>query len=434
MAFTGIVVSVKNVILMSFTVLSLLLLSDSVDAKVRRRPVSGPDMFIGKNLAFDKLLPGEKIINVLDFKAKPDGVTDCTQAFMTAWRTVCNSPQQARLYVPPGKYYVSSMFFAGPCKSPQPITIRVDGTILASTDPSEYVNGEWLIFTDIKGLKLIGPGTFDGQGKDMWAANINCESDPSPQCQRFPSSIQFNNVTDGLIQGIKSVNAMGFHIFITNSANIRLRRLRIIAPDDSPNTDGIHLSHSINIRISKCRIQTGDDCVSMIQGVTNVTINRVMCGPGHGFSIGSLGKYVDENEVRNIRVLNCSMVGTTNGVRIKTWPGRYPGAASQIKFSHIVMNNVKNPIVIDQEYQCEPAKCNKKPSLVKLSGIEFSNVRGTTSSEIAVDLRCSRDQPCDHVQLNNINLKTLNPTALTSRCLNAKPLYLGLQSPPPCSS
>ncbi|XP_054791192.1 exopolygalacturonase-like [Prosopis cineraria] len=430
MAFPGMVLSVVKIILMSFTVLSLL--SDCADA-ARKKPISGPDMFMGENLAVDKLLPGEKIINVLDFKAKPDGVTDCTQAFMTAWRTVCNSPQQARLYVPPGKFYVSSMFFAGPCKPPQAITIKVDGTILASTDPSEYVNGEWLIFSDLRGIKLIGAGTFDGQGKDMWAANTDCDKDTSPECKRLPSSIQFNNVTDGLIQGISSVNAMGFHFFITNSANIRLRTLSINAPGDSPNTDGIHMSHSINVKISKCLIQTGDDCVSMIQGVSNVAINKVTCGPGHGFSIGSLGKYADELEVKNIRVLNCTMVGTTNGLRIKSWPDKFPGAASQIIFDDIVMNNVANPIVIDQEYQCEPAKCNKKPSRVKLSGIQYSNIRGTSSSKIAVDLRCSGDFPCDHVQLNNINLKATKPPPPTSRCLNAKPLYLGMQSPPPCS-
>ena len=80
MTSPGKVVSVVNIILMSFMVVSLLLFCDFVEAKARRRrPLSGPDMFRGKNLAVDKLHPGEKIINVLNFKAKPDGKTDCTQ-------------------------------------------------------------------------------------------------------------------------------------------------------------------------------------------------------------------------------------------------------------------------------------------------------------------------------------------------------------------
>lgn len=95
-------------------------------------------------------------------------------------------------------------------------------------------------------------------------------------------SIYFNKVTNGIIQNINSVNPKGFHIFVTNSANIRLRLIKLNAPALSPNTDGIHVSHSINVKISRCNIETGDDCVSMIQGVNNVAINRLKCGPGHG--------------------------------------------------------------------------------------------------------------------------------------------------------
>ncbi|MCI11552.1 polygalacturonase-like, partial [Trifolium medium] len=45
----------------------------------RVRPPVGQDIFGGKNHAKDVLLPGEKIVNVLSFGAKGDGVTDCTQ-------------------------------------------------------------------------------------------------------------------------------------------------------------------------------------------------------------------------------------------------------------------------------------------------------------------------------------------------------------------
>lgn len=83
-------------------------------------------------------------------------------------------------------------------------------------------------------------------------------------------------------------------------------------------------------------------------------------------SIGSLGKYPDEIEVKNIRVMNCTMKGTTNGLRIKTWPDKYAGAASHITFRDIVMNNVANPIVIDQEYECSPANCKKKVSFISI--------------------------------------------------------------------
>ena len=396
----------------------------------RKRPVVGPDIYKGKNVAKDALAPGEKVVNIMSFGAKPGGKFDCTEAFMDAWRTACHSNVQSRLLVPQGVFLVSTMFFAGPCQNPGPITFQVVGTILATSDISEYVNGEWLMFRDIAGIKLIGGGTFDGQGASAWKFALDCEADPTTECVRSPSSIYFNNVTNGIIQNIKSVNPKGFHFFVTNSANIRLRLLKLTAPDTSPNTDGLHVSHSINVKISRSTIETGDDCVSMIQGVNNVSIKRIKCGPGHGISIGSLGKYPDELEVRGVRVMRSTLVGTDNGLRIKTWPDKYRGAASQITFSNITMENVKNPIIIDQEYECKP-NCQKKPSLVRISDIIFKNIKGTTTSPIAVDMRCSKQFPCQNVRLQNIDL-TLGATPAGSRCNNIKPIYVGLQKPPPC--
>ncbi|KAL2340966.1 hypothetical protein Fmac_008906 [Flemingia macrophylla] len=381
-----------------------------VDGKKRIIPVAGPDIYKGVNAAKDALSPGEKINNVMSFGAKPDGKFDCTQAFMDAWRATCKSTVQARLLIPKGRFVVSTMYFAGPCLTPRPVTIQVVGTVVATTDISEYVNGEWLMFEDLNGIKIIGGGTFDGMGKSSWSITENCEIDSTETCVRNPSNI-------------KSVDPKGFHIFVTNSDNIRVRLLKLTAPATSPNTDGIHISNSVNVKLSKNNIETGDDCVSMIKGSKDLAINKLNCGPGHGISIGSLGKYEDEPEVKDIRVKNCTLVGTTNGIRIKTWPEMYPSSASDISFSDIVMENVKNPIVIDQEYQCFP-NCKKKPSLVKIRDVGFRNIRGTTVSPIAVDLRCSKQFPCQNVKLININLN-LGPKPAGSRCANIKPIYIG---------
>ncbi|XP_019462732.1 PREDICTED: exopolygalacturonase-like [Lupinus angustifolius] len=401
-------------------------------AAPREKQVGSPDIFMGKNVAQDVLLPGEKLVDVTSFGAKPDGETDSTQAFMDAWQTTCHvNKEQSRMYVPAGRFLVSPIIFAGPCLSPNPITIQVIGTVLASTDISEYTEGTWLQFEHIDGLKIIGGGTFDGQGKDSWQFVEDCEK-RTQTCVRNPSGLHFEHVRNALIQGVKSVNPKGFHVFVTNCANFRLRRLKLLAPETSPNTDGIHISHSINVKLSRNVIATGDDCVSIIQGAYNVTINKLKCGPGHGISIGSLGKFPDELEVKGIIVKNCTMIGTTNGLRIKSWPDLYPGGASDISFTDIIMENVKNPVIIDQEYECYP-NCQKKPSLVKIANVHFANIRGTTISPVAVDLRCSQLNPCQGVTIQNINLKLAGGIPTTSRCQFARPIFGGILFPPACS-
>ncbi|KAM7257229.1 hypothetical protein ACFE04_012970 [Oxalis oulophora] len=245
-------------------------------------------------------------------------------------------------------------------------------------------------------------------------------------------AIKLNNVSNAIIRGITSLNPQGFHMFITNSQHIRAYNLHLLAPADSPNTDGIHISKSSFIKIARSVIATGDDCVSIGQSSTNISVKKVLCGPGHGLSIGSLGKYEDEGDVKGIIIKNCTLISTDNGLRIKTYGGSQPSQASNIIFQDIIMKGVKNPIIIDQEYQSH----NKGPSRVKLDDIRYINVRGTSTSKLAVSLTCSKTCPCTNVRFNNINLKFVGDNQpkvpFSSCCTNAKVNYMGFQSPNPC--
>lgn len=64
---------------------------------------------------------------------------------------------------------------------------------------------------------------------------------------------------------------------------------------------------------------TGDDCVSIQTGCSNIDVHNVNCGPGHGISIGSLGKDNTKACVSKITVRDVTMHDTMTGVRIKTW-------------------------------------------------------------------------------------------------------------------
>lgn len=140
-----------------------------------------------------------------------------------------------------------------------------------------------------------------------------------------------------------------------------LNKITISAPSDSPNTDGIKISQSKGIRIRNSNIATGDDCIAMISGTRNVRISRVICGPGHGISVGSLGKDEDEEDVEDIVVRNCTFYGTSNGVRIKSWANAMskPLKASRFAFVDLIMDNVQHPIIIDQQY-CGGHSCDNK--------------------------------------------------------------------------
>ncbi|CAI9118945.1 OLC1v1020579C1 [Oldenlandia corymbosa var. corymbosa] len=369
-----------------------------------------------------------QIFNVLNYGAKPGKNFDCTQAFILTWKAACNFVgPRARFFVPQGIFTVGEAVFQGPCKSQFPIYFQVAGTVQAMPDPSVYSGQGWMSFSHINGLIITGGGTIDGQGPLVWQYN-DCKRNGN--CVHLPASMHFNDVQHVKIKGLTYLNAMGFHMHITNSFMVSAHSLTITAPEDSPNTDGMHVSKSNSVKIARSTIRTGDDCVSLGQGATNVTVNKVICGPGHGISVGSLGKYPKEADVRGLIVKNCTLQGTDNGIRIKTYPASDPSAAAGMFFNDIVMENVKNPIIINQFY----GSSSPKPSQVRISDIVYNNIRGTSATAVAISLKCSPAFTCTNLHFSNINLRP-SPTAkgvFTSNCSNAHVMANGPHFPAPC--
>lgn len=67
-------------------------------------------------------------------------------------------------------------------------------------------------------------------------------------------------------------------------------------------------------------------------------------------SIGSLAKDLEEEGVQNVTVKDTSLIGTDNGLRIKSWARPSNGFVQRVRFINILMRNVKYPIIIDQNY------------------------------------------------------------------------------------
>lgn len=59
--------------------------------------------------------------------------------------------------------------------------------------------------------------------------------------------------------------------------------------------------------------------MSIQTGCSNIFIHDVNCGPGHGISIGGLGKDNTKACVSNVTVRDTTIQSTLTGVRIKTW-------------------------------------------------------------------------------------------------------------------
>ncbi|KAL8498106.1 hypothetical protein ACS0TY_021438 [Phlomoides rotata] len=344
---------------------------------------------------------------ITDFGAIPDGQTDNKQAFVNAWEKACGT-KGGTVSVPKGTFLVSGGDFEGPCVGKT--LFNIDGTLIASSSNDPSLDS-WLTFRKLDGLTFSGTGTLDGNGASAWS---RCKS--SQNCGNRPTTLKIGSVTNAQIQGISLVNSKMFHLNIYDSQDVYVKNVKISAPEDSPNTDGIHVARSSHVNILDSFIGTGDDCVSMGDGCNNVNISGVFCGPGHGISIGSLGKYTGEKDVVGIVVRNCTLRKTQNGLRIKTWaPSQSSNVVSNVTFANIVLDSTRNPIIIDQ-YYCPSGSCSRDgESSVEIRGVKYVDVHGSSSLATAVNVQCSRSKPCQDIHLIGLKI-TYNGQPSTAIC------------------
>uniref|UniRef100_A0A0A0LCF2 Polygalacturonase n=1 Tax=Cucumis sativus TaxID=3659 RepID=A0A0A0LCF2_CUCSA len=148
-------------------------------------------------------------------------------------------------------------------------------------------------------------------------------------------------------------------------------------------------------------------------------------------SIGSLAKDLQEDGVQNVTVKNVVFSRTQNGVRIKAWGKPSNGFARNILFQHIVMDNVQNPIVIDQNYCPSHKGCPEKASGVKINDVTYQDIHGTSATKVAVKFDCSPINPCVRIKLENVKLTYMNQTAQAT-CNNVGGIAAGLVQPTSC--
>ncbi|XP_023739325.1 polygalacturonase ADPG2 [Lactuca sativa] len=372
--------------------------------------------------------------NVFNYGASGFGEVDDSKAFVNAWRDACNvGTHDARVIVPKGTFLLNPLMFVGPC-NPQIIRFVIFGKIIAPGEPEAW-NGrdssQWIAFKNVTGLNLYGSGLIDGHGMRWW--DQSCRYHPELEgCTKLaPTIFKFISCKESTLRDIHLVNSPQTHVLIQYSNGFNVDNVTIQSPEHSPNTDGIHIHSSHFVKITNSIIGTGDDCISIGDYISNIDIADIHCGPGHGISIGSLGKNREVVHVEHIHIRDSTLKGTSNGARIKTWQGGQ-GNVRNITFENLEFDAVKNPIIIDQNYCDVRGRCKEEETGVKISDVIYKHLYGTSSTKIAINLNCSKSVPCSRITMDNINLVSVQQGyPVTANCTNAKGTEVEV-NPGPC--
>ncbi|KAH7678582.1 Polygalacturonase protein [Dioscorea alata] len=353
--------------------------------------------------------PEPCVFNVRSFGAVGDGSTDDTEAFRSAWKAACSTESGVLLVPSDGLFSITSSIFSGPCKPG--FVFQVDGVLMPPDGPDCWPDSDskhqWLVFYRVDGMTLRGEGTIEGNGEKWW--NLPCKPHRGPNGTTLPGPcdspalIRFFMSSNLTVRELRIENSPQFHVKFDGCEDVHIEGLLINSPALSPNTDGIHIENTKKVAIYNSLISNGDDCISIGPGCSDVDIENVTCGPSHGISIGSLGVHNSQACVSNITVRNAVIKNSDNGVRIKTWQGGM-GSVSGITFDGIIMENVRNCIIIDQ-YYCLTKACMNQTSAVFVSDISYSNIKGTYDVRSPpIHFACSDSVPCTNITMSEVEL------------------------------
>jgi len=382
----------------------------------------------------------ENQVNITDFGAIGDSITDCTKAIENAIEK-CASQGGGSVIVPKGVFLTGAIHFKNN------INLHLDegATLLFSKDYSHYLpvvktrfeGNDCLNYSpfiygyELENVAITGSGTLDGNADNEtwwpWKAQrdsvipnqiadrdslLKMSDAKLPVEQRVfgdghylrPNFIQFHTSKNILIEGITIVRSPMWEIHPILSENIIVRGVKIIS--HGPNNDGFDPESCKNILVEDCFFDTGDDCIAIKSGreedgrrdsvpSENIIIRNCQMKDGHGGVV--IGSEISGG-CRNVFVENCKMDSPNldRALRIKTNSLR-GGLIENIYMRNCQIGEVKQAVLLINFFYEQGDAGNHTPIV---RNVYLDNIT-SKKSKYAVYLRGYERSPIKNIQISN---------------------------------
>jgi polygalacturonase len=222
------------------------------------------------------------------------------------------------------------------------------------------------------------------------------------------------------------------------SDDVTIRNAKIVAPEHSPNTDGIDPFSSNHVAISHMTIDVGDDNVAIKSGQpgspgrddpsTDITVTDCTLLHGHGMSIGS----EVSGGVRNVAVARVQFKGTANGVRVKSNRDR-GGDIGNLDFRDLTMEDVGTPVLITEYYPRIPDRDSAQP-VTRLTphfhDISITNLSATGAKNAGFIVGLP-ESPITSIALTNVHISAEKGMTISNSTVTAHDFAVKAASGPP---
>ncbi|GMJ06506.1 Polygalacturonase Clade F 7 [Hibiscus trionum] len=386
-----------------------------------------------------------------DFGGIGDGKTSNTKAFKAAIDNLSQVAADggAQLIVPPGKWLTGSFNLT----SHFTLFVHKDAVILGSQDESEwppvallpsYGQGRdapggrlsSLIFgTNLTDVVITGNnGTIDGQGAYWWKQfkeNKMTVTRPYMIEIMYSKHVQISNLT--------LVNSPSWNVHPVYSSDIIIQHLTVLAPVDSPNTDGIDPDSCTNTRIEDSFVVSGDDCIAVKSGwdeygikfnmpTKQLVIRRFTCISPSSATI-ALGSEMSGG-IEDVRAEDITAINTESGVRIKTGVGR--GAyVKNIYVRNMTLNTMKYVFWMTGDYGSHPGDKFDPNAFPVIKGINYRDIVADNVT-LSAQLDGIGKHPFTDICISNVDIKlTAKPKEVQWNCTEVRGVTNRV-SPEPC--
>eukprot|EP00051_Salpingoeca_urceolata_P007327 m.96644 g.96644 ORF g.96644 m.96644 type:complete len:438 (-) comp15198_c0_seq1:125-1438(-) len=372
------------------------------------------------------------VYRVEDYGAKPDNTTVNTVAFRSAAVAAGNAGGPAVLLVAgPGTYKTGAFNLTSN------VTLVVDpaATIFGVQDasPSQYpiiaplpsygtsrdvgyARHQALIMSPpgTVNIRITGGGTINGGGRYWWDLFRKKELKVGR-----PRLIELYNTSGIEVDNVRLVDSGFWTLHPVYSRDVHIHDLHILAPVDSPNTDGVDPDSSSNVLIERCTISCGDDHIAIKSGLDaagravgmpsrNITIRDNVHLLGRGLSIGSeVSGGVEDVVVTGVRHLGPS----EHGLHIKTASTR-GGYVRNVRYENVVLGEIEKDAMFslttsyghEEQPLSRGSGDNGLTDIVNLSYINITTTGKSATAKGAATWSCFSDKPCDGITLHDVNL------------------------------
>lgn len=211
------------------------------------------------------------------FGAKADGRTLDTAAVNAAIARA-NAQGGGTVYLSAGAYLCGTVIL----RSRVTLYLEAGATILGSKDVRDYTpqsgprldedaGQRHLIFArDVEDVTITGPGRIDGQGTSFWELSGRKQLPPEERWRdivtfdyrklpRVSPMLELVGCKRLRLEQVRLENSSGWTMRLINCDGVAVDGIAIKNPVYGPNTDGIDVTNSSNVRIANALIATGDD-------------------------------------------------------------------------------------------------------------------------------------------------------------------------------